>query len=215
MNASAPGRYRRWMTVRPLKWTAWSLAIGLVINFVIAISWERPIERNDSYPYGYAPTDSQRLRWSEGAPPDFPRPPISAYSLRNVGTDTLLIMWVPPEDAPTQFIQFMLEETRAGWPFRTFRRTVWIDNSKSPRRFYCSCDTPSPCIAFRLIPLGTLANTLLFALIARQLVVRPIALARRKSRVELGGRAMCGYDRRGNKYEKCPECGHETETGDP
>ena len=113
---------------------------------------------------------------------------------------------------------YLLAETRYGWPLRSMRCAVLFVsesgrvNVRARNGWHFPNGIPwlgtsnLEVIPFEPMPIGFIANTLLYAGASCLLFGGPFVI-RRWSRIRHGRCPSCGYDLKGTTHPRCPECG--------
>jgi hypothetical protein len=199
--------------------------LTLATSFSIVATSPVPIKQSPLYfgttsPHAGSP-------WIEPAPPDWPGP-IEDYRISGGGMWTYQA-WggmVPEYMAVGYRPTVGMLCVRVGFPFPAMAWSERYDRRENPIGHWDPCAasawergvTPGwvsntvpdgPRIPLRPMPLGFLANSLLYALVIWG-GAWVVALARREyrqHRVNEGRCSRCGYSLRGLKHPRCPECG--------
>lgn len=201
------------------------LLLGAIVNIAVAwgFAWFTPQFGSNEFTI-YHDDDNfdgtMREVWEQYFPSDLNKEafqPLTRWKFNNAGLRYDLVDCRDMK-APPVFLQVV----QAGYPMNCLSYHYWIQNfGRTPSndveaRFALLWKQPPPrqfptdqrTIALPLRPLwpAFAINTIFYSVIIWMLFFAPFVL-RRWRRIRLGLCTKCGYDLRGVKHEKCPECG--------
>lgn len=156
-------------------------------------------------------TYRDRLEWPgvPSAPRGFVRPSFDPANPQLISPPWSIAAQIVSDPKDKHLLARYIEDIAYGWPFRAARsRLAILDNDKETLHFafHLGPRFDGIIIAYKPIPLGFAANTLIFAAaFAVPLVALPAL--RRRLRARRMRCPSCNYDLRGLPTPTCPECG--------